>query len=115
MVDLPGAHASCALVVTVLETNTLGVEQEIMRKYDGSECIVIWYAILIWLMRKLSSSPGSVEVDCYATIQVRICQIRSLSSLSPRTLTSSHGYRLVVTVSLSTIGRFHRTSNVLPS
>lgn len=64
MVDLPGAHVSRALVVTVLETNNSGVEQEIMRKDDGSECIVIWYAILIWLIRKLSSSPGSVDADC---------------------------------------------------
>ena len=41
MVDLPGAHVSRALVVTVLETNNLGVEQEIMRKDDGSERVVI--------------------------------------------------------------------------
>ena len=41
MVDLPGAHVLCALVVTVLETNTSAVKQGIMRGDGGSECIVI--------------------------------------------------------------------------
>ena len=48
-----------------------------------------------------------------AKVQVRVCQIRSLHSLSPQTLTSGHGCRLAVTVRLSMVGRFHRTSDIL--
>ena len=44
--------------------NTSTVKQGIGRGDSGSEWTVIWYAILIWLARKLSSRPGSADVDC---------------------------------------------------
>lgn len=44
--------------------NTSTVKQGIGRGDSNSEYTVIWYAIFIWLARKLSIRPGSAGVDC---------------------------------------------------